>query len=372
MEEPIFEYETDWFQFFQEYLEKKKTDVDDKIKIKANIIESNQTIETLRKKYNTQLEVFPSKEPFFYNIKLHVADGTVKYLYLNTLSTNTRFWILHNIEKVDTTELLLSNIFQDGYKQDKIYLPNDAMEFYRNNVSAYSLGMNLAFRYPEEEEDSGTDNFYEKVNNELNNLNMSLRVWSKNQKSIETLLSLFRKVNFPINYTSLNCVFENDLHEITLKEDLFTNGKLTIHRGKDFSQHMKFVKRIRSDYQVGLFQIEEHLFDISQGKGDIFVIELENEYNPKALFDYIGKSYNEFKLYVISMDRDGDSYQYLCIDGHTGDKFYINATKRNLYINLPKSSCGNVILRLFSKIQNYLEYQAKLFIGQSEFKWNQQ
>lgn len=369
--EPIFEYETDWYQYFQNFLEKKKTTDEDKIKIKANVIESNQSIDELSKKYHAQMLVTPSKEPHFYNIKLYLAGGSVKYLYLNTLSKNGRFWIIHNIEPVDTTEGKISEIFQDSYKQDKIYLPNDAMEFYRNNVSSYSLGMNLSFKSPEESDELISENLYEHVQNELNDLNITLREWTKNQKSINKLLDLFKQVNFPINYSSLNCVFKNDLHEITMKEDIYTNGKFTINRGNDFSQHMKFVKKVRSDYQQSLFKIEDHLFDNMEGKGDIFVIELENEYNPKVLFEYISKSFSDFKLFIIFMDKEGDSNQYLCIDGHTGDKFYINATKRNLYINLPKNACGNVILRLYSNIQNYLEFQAKLYIGQTEFKWNQ-
>jgi hypothetical protein len=40
----------------------------------------------------------------------------------------------------------------------------------------------------------------------------------------------------PINYNSINFVFENE-EEVVMKEDLYYNGAITVNRGSDFQKH---------------------------------------------------------------------------------------------------------------------------------------
>ena len=81
-DQKIYEYQSDWFQSFQEFLEKKKINREDKFRIKVNIIESNQTLEELGKRFKNEIEVIKSKEDFFYTIKIKKKKGFEKYLYI--------------------------------------------------------------------------------------------------------------------------------------------------------------------------------------------------------------------------------------------------------------------------------------------------
>ena len=91
----IFEYESDWVENFNAVLKNEiRDEIDNRNAIKANIIESNQNLNDFVKRYD-YLELIPSKEDFFHNIRIKNKKNF--YFYIN--NKNPRFWVVHNIEK---------------------------------------------------------------------------------------------------------------------------------------------------------------------------------------------------------------------------------------------------------------------------------
>ena len=365
-DQKIYEYQSDWFQSFQEFLEKKKINREDKFSIKVNIIESNQTLEELGKRFKNEIEVIKSKEDFFYTIKIKNKKGFEKFLYVDTNSKKSRFWIIHNIEFKKEVKTDIEKIFQNSYKQDSIYLTKEAMEYYRSEVSSYSLGLGIKFdnKFTSKSIDS-TDS-----DKTFKDGGFTLRFWTKYPESTNNLIKSFNKIDFPINYNSVNCVFEDEDHEILMKEDLYSNGVITVQKGKDLKTHTDFVNKIRNDYSKKMDIVESNRIDWENFEGDLFYIKFKNEYNPKTLIENLNKNYEDFKIHAIFMYSNDNNYQFHCVDGHTGSKFYLTASKEGLQINLSKKSCGNIIFRLYSNLQQFLDPDIELYINNDKLKWD--
>ncbi|MHA1734629.1 MAG: hypothetical protein ACTSU5_22055 [Promethearchaeota archaeon] len=363
---PIFDYEIDWFNYFESYLRKEKTEHRDRIPIKTNIVESNQTLEELARRFPQKIQVVESRDSYFFNVVIRGETGTKYYLYVNTNSKDSRFWIIHNIEYQKKVKREIRQYFQGSYLQDKIYLPREAMEKYRLGMSSYTLGMSLKFEKkirPVTRANRPNDN------GAIQDVGFSLKCWTRNPNTVGEILDAFDTIKFPVNYRSLNCVFLDENHEILLKENLFNDGSLTIDRGRDLSTHLEFVKKIRSDYEEKISRIEEYRIDLNECRGDLFQITLNEDYDPKAMVSTINQNHVDFRLYCFFLYRVDSGFQYLCIDEHTGDKFFLTAFKDHLYLNLNPRSCGNIVLRLFTRVQQFIDSKAQLSVGENRLSW---
>ena len=90
----IFEYESDWVETFNAVLKNEiRDEIDNKNSIKANIVESNQSLNDFIKR-NKNMELIPSKEPFFHNIKIKLVTGDI-FFYVN--NKDTSFCVITNM-----------------------------------------------------------------------------------------------------------------------------------------------------------------------------------------------------------------------------------------------------------------------------------
>lgn len=355
----IFEYETDWFQYFEQFLNQKKIEDEDKNAIKVNIVESNQSIQDLELRFKNEIEVIPGKESFFYNVVLRSPDEN-HYLYVNTQSENARFWTIHNKELQEKILPKIDEIFNNSYLQDSIYLSNQMMDYYRNNIVDYSLGLSLKFE--DLSENIVLDN--QSNQNLLANSGISLRCWTKNKRSVSNIINGFKKIRLPINYSYLNCVFEDEDEEISVKENLFFDGKITIERGNRLARHMDFVRTIRRNYEKQLSIIEELRPNWREFKGELYEIKFENNINHKSFIDQLINNFSTYKVYTFFMYKEADFYEYLCIDAHTGGKFYLTIYPERISINLNNKSCGNIVLRLLSNLQRHFDPNLDLYANE--------
>ena len=148
MSENIFEYESDWVEYFNAVLKNEiRDEIDNRNFIKANIVESNQTLDEFIRR-NGNMEIIPSKEPFFHNVKIKTNTNEILF-YIN--NENPRFWTIHNIEKQTAISNLIKEFTTNTFQQDMIYLSNETMELHQKNFKADSLGLTLNFEQNPEE-----------------------------------------------------------------------------------------------------------------------------------------------------------------------------------------------------------------------------
>ncbi|MHA1385378.1 MAG: hypothetical protein ACTSR3_16620 [Candidatus Helarchaeota archaeon] len=362
----IFEYTTDWVEYFDSVLKNEiRQEIDNPNKIKGSIVESNQKLDDFLKQH-PEIKRVPSKEKFFHNLII-IHNSKPYYFYLN--NQNERFWTIHNIEKQREVQSIIENLTANSYLQDKIYLSHHTLEKYQDKFNAKSQGFTINFEQLFTSSDSET--IFKHNISDFENIGYSLQLWPKRIQSIDLFIKKLQKIDYPINFKSLNFVFEDESHDVLVKEDLTYDGATTIHRGKDFRQHLKFLKGIREDYSKTIASIEDYRVNWNTGKGGFFTIELYKEISPKNFINLINRATinmqyksksNPFKINAFYMYKEKDFVMYNGIDLHTGDQFYLQVFPSKLTITLDKNSCGNIILRLFTNLQRYFSISVKLLI----------
>jgi len=363
-----FDYESDWVEYFESVLKNEiREDIDNRYKIKANIIETNQSLDSFLKR-NETIKRIASKEPFFHNLRIKL-DGNEYFFYLN--NSDPRFWVIHNIEEQSKIQKIIEKLTTESYLQDKIYLSHETMNGYQNELKATSSGFTLNFDQLFSSVD-GPSVFTEEIE-EFDDIGFTLQLWPKKKKSINYFIDQFRKIKMPINYRSLNFIFEDETQDVLIKEDLFYDGSLTIHRGKEFRIHLKFINKIRQKYKSVMNEVEERRTDWVNMKGSIFTIEFDKTIDPQKFIEVLNKksisnSPNPFKINAFFMYSEDAFTMYNCIDTHSGGKFYLQVFPDKLNINLEKNSCGNIIFRLFTNLQRYFSISTKLKVDETEYK----
>lgn len=362
-DEFVFEYESDWVEYLNSVLKNEIRDqIDNQNLIKANIIESNQTLEEFVKR-NTELQYISSKERFFHNFK--IQEGNLSY-YFYVNNQNPRFWIIHNIEKKEIIQKKIEKITTNTYKQDKIYLSNKIMESHKDAFISYSQGFTLNFE--QKFTNSSTSPVFNNDIELFEDIGFTLQLWPKRKKSIQFFLDKFREIKCPVNYRSLNIAFpEEGTGEVLVKEDFYYDGSFTIQRGKDIRSHLKFIDRIKTDYNTLMQQIEENRIDWEDLKGSYFDIILDKEINP-INFGYMLNDIKEFKISSFFLYNEDKFSIFQCIDEHTGGKFFLQVFPQKIGVILEKESCGNIIFRLYTNLQRYFSINISLEIDGNKIK----
>ncbi len=295
-----------------------RDEIDNRNKIKANIIESNQTVEEFVKR-NENIKLISSKEKFFHNIQL--TDGTEKY-YFYLDNSNPRFWFIHNIEKKENIQNFIEDITTNNYLQDNIYLSHQKLENLQSDFGTSSLGFTLNF---DQLFSSDTNSVFQDDVQDFEDIGFTMQLWPKRKKSIQYFIDKLKEIKCPINYKSLNFVFEDE-DEVVMKEDLYYNGAITVNRGRDFQKHFSFIEGIRDKYQNAMDEIEANRMDWQSMKGGIYSFQFDKKVNPKEFINILNKKsfesvQNPFKINAFYMYEEENYAMYSCIDTHTGGKF---------------------------------------------------
>ncbi|MBD3227142.1 MAG: hypothetical protein GF329_03055 [Candidatus Lokiarchaeota archaeon] len=356
-----FDYECDWVDYFDSYLKNElREEIDKQNLIKANIIESNQDLETFLKR-NPRIQRIPSKEEFFHNLRINF-EGLVYYFYLN--NRNPRFWTVHNIEKQKRIQKIIEDLTGNSYLQDKIYLSHNTMDNYQDHFNTSSLGFTLKFEQLFTL-NGGRSAFIDELE-DFNDIGFTLKLWPKRRKSIKFFINRFREINCPINYDSLNFVFEDETQDVLVKEDLYYDGSFTIHRGKKFREHIKFINGVKEDYNNKMNLVEEKRINFRDMKGGLFIIRFDKKIEPRNFVSLLNKNSKHFKVDAYFMYKESNFEMYNCIDIHTGGQFYLQVFPNRININLDENSCGNIIFRLFTNLQRYFSISVRLYVDGEE------
>jgi hypothetical protein len=183
---------------------------------------------------------------------------------------------------------------------------------------------------------------------------------------MEFFFKQFEKIGFPINLNYLNYEFIDESNGVIMKENFYHNGRFTIEKGQDFHKHLEFIELIRKDYNSKIDIIEDYRIDWEKTKGELFVIQLNLKIDPTRIYNVLRTNRKKFKIYIFELYKEHNYNLYNCIDEHTGGKFTLQIFNDKIYINLDKNSCGNLVLRLFSKLQRYFSPNINLEIDNQE------
>lgn len=315
--------------------------------VKTNIIESNCKVDSIPSKLDGySLDIMPTSDKFLYVVLVKKGDGEKFILYLDTFFS--RYWKLYNMEKSETINKFIDK-FTNLLSIDSLWMPHQMLTDIEKKLE--NVGFSIKFKQEVfGEEDLGDD--------EISQLTM--RLWSKGSSPSKELFELLRNNNFPAIKTSTRLLNKKD-YEIKFLDEVFFDGKITVNKGTDIEEHIHFVDEIIDDYSAKMNQIEEKrmsLKEVVDGfkiNGSPFELKFSKKHNLEKLSEKLISSTKPFRLWGVIHDRTNDFLRISGVDTHTGDSFSLDLMPEYARLYLPEKACGNVVFRLYTNIQHYLD-----------------
>lgn len=315
--------------------------------VKTNIIESNCKVDSIPSKFDGySLDIVPTNDKFLYVMLVKKGDGEKFVLYLDTFFS--RYWKLYNMEKSETISKFMDK-FTNLLSIDSLWMPHQMLTDIEKKLE--NVGFSIKFKQEVfGEEDLGDD--------EISQLTM--RLWSKGSKPSKELFELLRNNNFPAIKTSTRLLNRKDC-EIRFLDEVFFDGKITVNKGTDIEEHIHFVDEIIDDYSAKMNQIEEKRMSLKEMvdgfkiNGSPFELKFSKKHNLEKLSEKMINSTKPFRLWGVTHDRTNDFLRISGVDTHTGDSFSLDLMPEYARLYLPEKACGNVVFRLYTNIQHYLD-----------------
>ena len=320
--------------------------------VKTNIIESNCTIDQIPLEFDGyHLEIKPMDDKFLFGIIVH-KNGSNFILYVDTYFS--RFWKLYNMESSDTVNRFIDK-FTNLLSLDSLWMPHQMLD----NIESKLVNVGFSIKFKQEIFDED-----ELEEDDISQLTM--RLWSRGAKQSKDLFKLLQDNNYPSTKTSTR-VLNVDNHEIKFLDEVFFDGKITVNKGTDIEEHIRFVDEIIDDYSAKMKKIEDNRISVTKSAcgqivgGSPFEIKFSKNYDINHVSEKIINSTQPFKLWGVIHDRSDDFLRIAGVDVHTGDKFSMDLMPKYGRLYLPENTCGNLVFRLYTNIQHYLDPGVMIF-----------
>jgi hypothetical protein len=163
--------------------------------------------------------------------------------------------------------------------------------------------------------------------------------------------------------------------------DIFYNGKVT-NRSDSFADHRATVQFLLRLYGGVTRRAEEELWLSTESlggpdggyrlEGSPVFVQFSEGLSQETFTRWVGATFrrknNRFRLggnpFVLS---DSKIHVY-GVDRHLWQPVTLEATRSHIYLFLPNGSCGNIVHRLVTNIQRYLDPDVSAWIGEDSFE----
>ena len=276
-------------------------------------------------------------------------EGT---FYIDTY--NPRFWYVHTAEKSSFTDNLLSKIITSEMNGlDNPWLSAGFLE---------SIGRGETFRGFSMKFD---DEFIVDEEGNVPLKNLSMRLWGNAATKVINHLKQEKDLRhaLALSGVSTKTYFEKNF----VLEDIFYNGKFTV-KGTSIDGHFHIVNKIVNHYEENINEIEDNCA-ISYEKDErgyrfsgspISIIFKKKIENLEFFLDQLFSSKKPFRLWGVRKKLSKDYVKVGAVDLHTGHTLNIEISNEWARVYLPRNSCGNTFLRLFTNLQQHYDSEAKV------------
>jgi len=302
--------------------------------------------------YHSSAEYRSSKDGDLHCVGFRSGDEHIT-LYLDT--SDTRFWLLHSMNSSEKLDHALQHLLRGNEGLDVAWLWVELLEHIAEQGSFRGMGLDFDGRYLTRASD-------DEENSSLDFLKMQL--WGT--KAAEVLSLLRHKRAFP-GATVLSKVKvkywgtpKNDRHFTV--DDVKFNGKITA-RGTSFQCHSELVNRFYKLYKERVKGIEEKhsiSWQRTNGRttllGEPITIELPKPPDDLSAFcEALFSSSPPFRLWGLPMRETSKLVRVSAVDLHIGSRLDFEISNMFIRVYLPKGSCGNSIVRLYTNLQHYYD-----------------
>jgi len=312
--------------------------------VKTNIIEANCSITDIPSVFaDYKIQLKPTQDKFLY-VMIVQKGAEVFTLYIDTFLT--RFWKVYNIEESSTMNKFIEQFTSNLLRIDSLWMPHQMLNTLENLYT--NIGFSIKFKQEVLEESDLSEN-------DISQLTM--RLWSKGSNPAKAIVTLLEENGYPTTKTSTRLLNIED-SEIKFLDEVFYDGKVTVAKGTDIEEHIRFVDHIIDDYSEKMNRVEEkrmYLESTSFGfknYGYPFEIKFSKPQKIEKISNKLINSTKPFRLWGVIHDKEDNFLRIAGVDTHTGDKFNMDIMSEFIRVYLPKNACGNVIFRLYTNLQH--------------------
>lgn len=346
--------------------DQKNDDQGNDKKIKTYIIESNvsdpRNISRIPKK-----TVIKSTDNQNLNI-IHLPDnhpkkGTTEKQLIYIDSSDPRFWLLHtNIGSKKMQAFVNEFVMENNSQLDFAWFASNFLE----NNCAIGRGEGFGLKY---------ENSFLNSTDLLDDGSLrrfSMLFWGGRPKDVLDGLKSNPGLVSGVSLSRVKRIFETA--DGYVKENISRDGQFTLTKGDSIDSHLlavdnvkiqykSIIQKIENDYRIN-FKTTEKGYNV---KGTYSVIKLEREIdNFKIFLDHLLSGNQPFRIFGLPNNVTKDFASVFAIDLHTNHKFNMEITPNLIRIYLYKNSCGNVLTRLMTNLQQFYDSQITLMGGDNE------
>lgn len=336
----------------EEYEEEEEKGNDKKIK--TYIIESNINKPKAISKIPSNANIIKTEDENLINIGIRLRN-TIEYIYVD--ASDPRFWLFHTASESGFIDDFMNDIVaRNNSYLDYSWFSSNFLEG-KCNIG-YGSGFGLKFK-----------NFFLSKDDELKEKylsSFSMLFWGGRPDEVIAGLKKNPDIASGLTLSRINRVFETD--DGIVNEQINRKGKFTLFKGDSIDSHFLAVDTIKKRY-ANLIRNFEKYYRIKycttdfgyRIEGTYCLIELNREIeNRRRFFNILFSCNKPFLLFGIPQFVEQDLTRVCAVDLHTNDKFNIEIGQDFIRIFLYEKSCGNVIARLMTNLQEFYDSQIEL------------
>lgn len=315
--------------------------------LKAYIIETDKPLQTHYQMNGLALEI---SNTGLDHIKILTAKSDTSCIQYYVDKTDDRFIVLHTNALATNSDKIATTITSSNtYQFDSAWLHTDMLKFLATNFGNKSIG--YAIRY----EDIFKD---DSVMSPKNDLSMDITGDIAN-----TVLDIIKKNNDITQVMGYERVtFYRGTGDDAIREDMRYNGRFRLAKGDSIDEHVSLIQYVVNKYRDTIQYIEKERISGKESPGgflidgNAFTFEFKRSINNWGIFlPRIFNTQVPFRIWGLPIDGEGDVQKVLCVDMHTGDQLDVEVGEGMMRAYLPDGACGNVILRLYTNLQRYVD-----------------
>lgn len=280
--------------------------------------------------------------------------GTRATFYVDM--ADRRFWLLHTNDLAADTKYLFNQLaYSPEASFDKAWLPTEMIQKIANFPRNVFRGFGLEYR----------DYFSLNLQDERPVEELKMRVSGSSSMEAYIALKERTKLKNSLSYSMVR-VRRGDRQLFAINE-LGYDGRFSARGGTSIDDYTSLVEVTKKVYKNTIETIERSSVGVKEVEGrtliegQAFDFVLEREITDLESFtDILTSSKRPFRLGGLRNRVTKDGYQVLGVDLHTGDSIDLEISPFLIRVYLPKGSCGNTILRLYTNLQHYFDSNLKL------------
>jgi len=321
--------------------------------LKTFIMETNRGLPEHAQGFDVMVHTQKTNLPEIDVITLE-HSGIKSVFYVD--KTDRRFWLLHTNALSDHARHLFDRlVYSPKAAFDKIWLPMEMMQKVAKLPRNVFRGFGLEYKD------------YFELNRELEQPVAELKMRVSGASSLNALNALRReeKIENSLAYSMIR-VKRGEPRNFVINEMRY-EGRFSAIGGTSIDDYVSLIEMTSKIYKNTLELIERNSLGIKSVEnrtlieGQAFDLVLKREIEDVGSFaDVLTTSRRPFRLWGLKNKITKDYFQVFGVDLHTGDSINLEISDHLVRVYLPKGSCGNTVLRLYTNLQHYFDSSVKL------------